>query len=354
MHTVSEIATSLGATADGDVSIPISGANEPGRAGANDIAVALSQGFLAQLKQTKARAALAPEGTDWRALGLEAAIFVTRGRLAMAGLTQILDTPAVTGIGIHPSAIIADGAQFADDVTIGPFTTVAATARIGHGARIGGHVTIGENVEIGAECIIVDGARILERVRLGQRVRVQANAVIGSDGFSFVTATPAHVEIARKTLGEGDPPVLDDAQWHRLHSLGGVNIGDDVEIGAGTTVDAGTLRPTRIGRGTKLDNLVLVAHNVEIGEDCLLCAQSGVAGSATIGDRTVIGGQAGVADNISIGSDVVLGGGSGVLSNVPNGRVMLGYPATKMARSIESYQALRRLPRLLDKLRKQT
>jgi UDP-3-O-[3-hydroxymyristoyl] glucosamine N-acyltransferase len=191
------------------------------------------------------------------------------------------------------------------------------------------------------------GARIGPHVRIGDRVVLQFNAVVGSDGFSFVTATPSHAETARATLGKAPPPVPEDATWHRLHSLGGVEIGDDVEIGAGSTVDAGTIRATRIGRGTKLDNLVHVAHNVVIGQDCLLCALTGVAGSPVIGDRVVMGGKSGAGDNLTIGADVVMGAGTIALSNVPAGRVMLGYPAVQITSHIESYKALRRLPRLL-------
>jgi UDP-3-O-[3-hydroxymyristoyl] glucosamine N-acyltransferase len=170
---------------------------------------------------------------------------------------------------------------------------------------------------------------------------------IGGDGFSFVTAEASNVEKARETLGEGAMTAPADPRWHRIHSLGGVVIGDDVEVGANSCVDAGTIRPTRVGSGTKIDSLVQVGHNVIIGAHCLLCAQAGVAGSTVLGNRVVVGGKAGVADNLKIGDDVVLGGGSVVLSNVPAGRVMMGYPATKMATHIEGYKALRRLPRIL-------
>jgi UDP-3-O-[3-hydroxymyristoyl] glucosamine N-acyltransferase len=129
-----------------------------------------------------------------------------------------------------------------------------------------------------------------------------------------------------------------------------VEIGDDVEIGSGTTVDAGTLRPTRIGDGTKVDNMVMVAHNAVVGRHCLLCGHSGVAGSSVLGDRVVLGGQSGVADNLRVGDDAVIAGGTSVLSNVPAGRVMMGNPAMRMDASIESYKALRRLPRLLRDL----
>jgi UDP-3-O-[3-hydroxymyristoyl] glucosamine N-acyltransferase len=174
--------------------------------------------------------------------------------------------------------------------------------------------------------------------------------VIGGDGFSFVTAEPSNVEKARETLGEAAMQAPDDPTWHRIHSLGGVVVGDDVEVGANSCIDAGTIRPTRVGNGTKIDSLVQVGHNVIVGAHCLLCAQAGVAGSTAIGDRVVVGGKAGIADNLKVGDDVVLGGGSVVLSNVPAGRVMMGYPATKMQVHIDSYKALRRLPRLLREL----
>lgn len=147
-----------------------------------------------------------------------------------------------------------------------------------------------------------------------------------------------------------EPVVPEDATWHRIHSLGGVEIGDDVEVGACSTVDGGTIRPTRIGDGTKIDNLVMVAHNVVVGRHCLLCSQVGIAGSTVIGDRVVLGGKAGVGDNLSVGDDVVVTGASAVHSNVPAGRVVMGNPATRIDQQIESYKALRRLPRLLRDL----
>ena len=168
--------------------------------------------------------------------------------------------------------------------------------------------------------------------------------MIGSDGFSFVTAEKSGVEEARESLGKTHG--TKNQSWTRIHSLGSVQIGDDVEIGANTCVDRGTIRDTSIGTGTKLDNLVHIAHNVQIGRDCLLCGMVGVAGSVRIGDRVVLGGQVGVSDNIFIGDDVIAGGGTRILTNAPAGRVLLGYPAVKMDTHIELQKALRRLPRL--------
>lgn len=348
--TVEEIAARLGAEAFGDGSLPIDGAAEPSRAGPRDLALALSPAYAAGLAEGRAQAALLWPGADWAALGLRAAIAVPRGRLAMARLTALLDPGPPMPAGVHPSAVVDPTAELGADVAIGALSHVGPGARIGAGTRLGTHVSVAAGARIGPGGLLHDGVRIAARVRIGARVVLQPGVVIGGDGFSFVTAEVAPVETARATLGAGALQVPRDPTWHRIHSLGGVEIGDDVEIGANSTVDAGTVRATRIGRGTKIDNLVQVGHNVTLGEDCLLCAQVGVAGSARVGDRVVLGGKTGVADNISIGDDVVTGGASVVLSNVPAGRVMMGYPATRMDTHVESYKALRRLPRLLQRL----
>ncbi|EPX86185.1 UDP-3-O-[3-hydroxymyristoyl] glucosamine N-acyltransferase [Rubellimicrobium thermophilum DSM 16684] len=346
MLTIARIAEALGARAEGDLSLSVRGAAEPGSASPDELAIAIAPDWAGDLARGRARAALLWPEADWQALGLDAAIFVPRGRLAMARLTALLDEPALPP-GIHPSAVIDPGAELAEDVAIGAFTVVGAGAVIGPGTRIGPHVTIAPGVRIGAGGQIHAGVRIGRRVTIGRSVIIHPNAVIGADGFSFVTAAPSHVELARSRMAEGEIPALEDPTWHRIHSLGGVEIGDDVEIGAGSTVDAGTIRPTRIGDGTKIDNLVMVAHNVVVGRHCLLCGQSGVAGSSVLGDRVVLGGKAGVGDNLVVGDDVVITGASAIHSNVPRGRVMMGNPATRIDLHVESYKALRRLPRLL-------
>jgi UDP-3-O-[3-hydroxymyristoyl] glucosamine N-acyltransferase len=200
---------------------------------------------------------------------------------------------------------------------------------------------------LGADCRLGAGVRIGRRVCLGDRVIVQPGAVIGGDGFSFVTEELSNVERARSLLGAERLAPPGDATWHRIHSLGGVEIGDDVEIGANACIDAGTIRPTRVGRGTKIDNLVQIGHNVTLGEDCLICGMAGIAGSSVIGDRAVLGGASGVNDNISIGADAVLAMGTMAIARVPPGAVVMGYPAMPMPAHLASYRALRRLPRFL-------
>jgi UDP-3-O-[3-hydroxymyristoyl] glucosamine N-acyltransferase len=314
----------------------------------------MSPAYGSAVSQGSALAAIVWPGADWQSLGLKAAIVAPRARLAMARLTQMLDQhPGSTGLR-HSTAVIAPSATVAQDADVGAFSIIGEDVTVGPGARVAAHVTIGAGARIGVGCVILEGARIGPRVILGDRVIVHPNAVIGADGFSFVTQAPSNVERARATLGTAQSEVPQDPTWHKIHSLGSVVVGDDVEIGANSTVDAGTIRPTRIGDGTKIDNLVQVGHNVVIGRHCLLCAQAAVAGSTVIGDRVVLGGRAAAADNITIGSDAVLSGGTVALSNVPAGRVMMGYPAVRMETHIESYKALRRLPRILRDLGKLT
>ncbi len=266
----------------------------------------------------------------------------------MAALTHMLDPGPGIAPGIHPTAVLGEGASVGADAAVGPFAVIGAGVRIGSGARIGAHVTIGDQTRIGDDAMIHAGVRIGARVRIGHRVLCQPGAVIGADGFSYVTPETSRAEAARESLGDAGQARAQ--AWVRIHSLGAAVLGDDIEIGANTCIDAGTIRPTAIGSGTKIDNLVHIGHNCEIGRDCLFAGQVGIAGSVQVGNAVTLGGKVGVVDNIFIGDGVVAGGASVIMSNVPAGRVILGYPAVKMDTHIEMYKALRRLPRLLRDL----
>ena len=344
-YSIAEIAAALGLTAEGDTDILVSGVNEPALASESEIALAMKPDFAAQIPEGAARVAMLWDGADWRAMGLAAALLAKRPRHALSGLSAMMDPGQGWGEGIHPSAVVDPSAEIGEGVSIGPLAVIGAGVRLGDGAVVGPHCTIGAWTEIGPNALLHAGVMIGARLRIGARFIAQMGAVIGGDGFSYVTPEPSGVEKVRSTLGrESDA----EAQaWARIHSLGGVEIGDDVEVGSNACIDRGTVRATRIGDGTKIDNLVQVGHNVEIGRNCLLCGQAGVAGSARIGDNVVLGGKAGVVDNIFVGDRVIAGAASVVMSNVPAGRAVLGYPATKMDSNIESYKALRRLPRLL-------
>ena len=352
-YRLADIAASLGIEAQGNLDLEVTGIAEPALAGPDQIALPMDPKYAASIAEGQARVALLWLGADWRALGLEAALTPQRPRFALSGASAMVDRGQGFGPGIHPSAVIDPSAEIAEGVAIGPFCVIGARARIGAGSVLGPHVTIGQDSHIGPNALLREGVRIGADVTIGARFIAQPNAVVGGDGFSFVTPEKSAVEQTRDSLGaevqaEGQP-------WARIHSLAGVIVGDDVELGAGSCIDRGTVRPTQVGNGVKCDNLVQIGHNVVIGDHCLLCAQAGVAGSTRIGNFVVLGGQTGVSDNVFVGDRVIAGGGTKILSNVPAGRAVLGYPAVKMDAQVETYKALRRLPRLLadvDRLKK--
>lgn len=351
--TIGELARELEAEAWGDTSLLVTGASEPAGAApvgpdGGVIALAMAPKYAEHL-QPGAMAILAV-GMDPAAYGLKAAIFAPRPRLVMAGLTRSFDPGPDIAPGIHPTAVIDPTAQIGEGAAIGPFVVIGANVRIGPGARIAAHVSIGRDSVIGREVILHPGVRIAHGVKAGDRLICQPGASIGGDGFSFVTPEESGIEEIRRTLGRREG--FRDQHWTRIHSLGGVEIGNDVEIGANSTIDRGTIRATRVGSGTKIDNLVMLGHNVELGEDCLLCSQVGVAGSSKIGNRVVLAGKVGVNDNIVIGDDVIAGGASKIFTRVPAGRVILGNPAVKMETQMEIQKAMRRLPRFAEQLSK--
>lgn len=347
-HTIREIASALGAEAEGDLDIRVSRAAEPQAAGADALALAMDPKYAGGIAKGSALAALLWPGADWRGMGLKAAIFAPRGRLAMAGLSVLMDPGPEIAPGVHPMAIVDPTAELGAEAAIGPFVVIGRGVRIGARARVASHVSIAEGAVIGKDALILQGARIGARVTIGERFICQPGAVIGADGFSFVTPEKSGVEEIRETLGARGE--IRSQSWTRIHSLGAVTLGDDVEVGANVCIDRGTIRDTVIGSGTKLDNLVHIGHNVQVGRDCLLCGQVGIAGSARIGDRVVMGGQCGVNDNIFVGDDVIAGGATKIFTNAPAGRVLLGYPAVKMETHVEMQKALRRLPRLAAKV----
>lgn len=343
-HSIRDIAAALGAEAAGDLDLVVARAAEPQAAGPGDLALAMDPKYAGGIAAGGALAALVWPGADWQALGLRAAIFAPRSRLALAGLSRMMDAGPDIAPGVHAMTVIDPTAQIGAGAAIGPFVTIGAGVVIGPGARIAAHVSVAEGARIGADALILQGARIGARVTIGDRFVCQPGAVIGGDGFSFVTPEKSGVEEIRTTLGHREE--IRQQSWTRIHSLGAVTLGDDVEIGANACIDRGTIRDTVVGSGTKIDNLVHLGHNVQVGRDCLLCGQTGVAGSTRIGDRVVLAGQCGVSDNIFVGDDVIAGGGTNIYSNVPAGRVILGSPAVKMETQMEINKALRRLPRL--------
>ncbi|MEM9782008.1 MAG: UDP-3-O-(3-hydroxymyristoyl)glucosamine N-acyltransferase [Pseudomonadota bacterium] len=348
-HTIAEIAAATGLDAVGDLALSVRGASEPAAAGVHDLALAMAPKYAGAIERGQARAAVLWPGADWRALGLAAALFAPRARVALSSVTRHFEPALDQEPGIHPTAVIDPAAVIGADVWLGPYAVVRPGARLGEGVRVGAHATIGRDAEIGEGGLIGPGVRVGHGCRLGARVRVQANAVIGGDGFSYVTPETGAVEDARGKTGAAVE--MRETVYLRIASLGAVVLADDVEIGANACIDRGTVRDTTVGQGTKIDNLVMVGHNGRIGANCLICGHVGLAGSVTIGERCVLGGKVGVGDNLTIGDDVLLAGGSLVGSNIKGGQVMMGAPAGPRGEMMRAMLAIRKLPRLLEQMR---
>lgn len=330
---VRDVAAALSAQVVGDGSVNIERVVHPSAAErASDLAVAMSSDALSALVGSKAQIAIVSDKAKPRE-GLKAIIVAGHERQTLAKLTALFDGGPAHDAGIHPNALVASDATIGEGVSIGPFVTIGSRSKIGAHTTILGNVSIGADVVIGANGLIYSGVRIGDRVSIGERAIIHFNATIGSDGFSFVPVTGT---------GKGTPP--------RVHSLGGVAIGNDVEIGANTTIDRSTLETTKIGDGTKIDNQVQIAHNVRIGESCLVCGKVGIAGSVEIGDRVLLGGGAGIADHIKIGSDAVVAAGSGVGTSIAAGAKVSGFPALPHERSAELYIFLARHKRFVRDL----
>jgi UDP-3-O-[3-hydroxymyristoyl] glucosamine N-acyltransferase len=333
-----DIAVALSAAVEGDENINITRIIDPAAAaGGSELALAMTAETVAALSYTKARAVVVTAKSAAALERFEAVITVERPRQALAILTRLFDRPVHRTDGIHPSAVVAADARIGDGVAIGPLSVVGPRARIGAGTAILAHVTIGADAVVGCNCLLHPGVRIGDRVVVGDRAILQHNASLGADGFSYAAPEPNDLVPDRQN---------GTVVFPRINSLGTVIIGDDVEIGANSAVDRGTLAATRIGRNTKIDNLVQIGHNVVIGENCLICGMVGISGSAQIGDRVVLAGGVGVADHVTIGSGAIIGAGSGVGRHVPAKAVMLGYPAVPRERALQQFRYVGRLRHL--------
>jgi UDP-3-O-[3-hydroxymyristoyl] glucosamine N-acyltransferase len=211
-------------------------------------------------------------------------------------------------------------------------------------------VSVGAEVEIGEKALLHPGVNVGDRCKIGNRVIIQPGACIGGDGFSFVTPEPGNVEAARqkKQIAQTADSNRENV---RINSIGHVVIEDDVEIGAGTCIDRATLGETKIGRGTKIDNLVQIGHNVTVGQNCLIVAQVGMGGSAKIGERAVLGGQAGVPDHFTVGDDAVVVAQSGLPGDVQPRQTVIGSPAMPVREYLQQQMNFRRLPRLNQRVK---
>jgi UDP-3-O-[3-hydroxymyristoyl] glucosamine N-acyltransferase len=334
MMLVREVAEALSARLVGDGSLQIERIVHPADADKpSDLAIAMSAESFAALSTSQAVAAVVSAKLPAVPSRVKSVIIPEHERAALAQLTALFDGGPAHAAGIDKTAVIAPDAQIAAGVSIGPFVVIGPRTRIGSGTVVLPHVTIGADVTIGEQGLIYAGVRIGDRVSIGARAIIHYNAVVGSDGFSFLPIPSAPVPA-------------------RVHSLGRIVIGDDVEIGAASTVARATLESTLIADGTKIDNHVHIAHNVKIGRSCLICGMAGISGSVTIGDGVVLGGGVGIADHVTIGAHAKVAAGSGVGTDVAPGVTVSGYPAIPHDKSIEMLLYARRQKALHERVGK--
>ena len=297
--TVDELATLVRGRVTGDAQVLIECIASIDSAGPGTVAFVEDQKFMESLQGCAASALIVPEGSAERARELadkvSAIIETSQPKLAFALIAGVLHPPKRREPFVHATAAIADGADIDLSVYIGPHVSVGEGARIAAGSRVEAGVSIGDNVRVGSDCVLHPGVTLYDDVTIGDRVILHAGVVIGADGFGYVR------------------DVEEMGGYHKFPQRGTVVIEDDVELGAHTCVDRAALGQTRIGRGTKIDNLVHVGHNCDIGERVVIAAQTGISGSVIIEDDVVIGGQVGFGDHIRVLSGAVIGSKAGVL-----------------------------------------
>ena len=313
----------------------------------NTLALALGEDEIANLSNTKAKAALVPLGVNIDGF---TTIEVERPRLAMMKLITLFYEEPLTNEGIHPTAVIHPDAKLGENVCIGPNVVISPNVVIGDNTKILANTYIGSNAKIGNNCFFHPGVNIGDRVQIGNDVILHHGVSLGSDGFSFVTENPNNIENARQDgeIKEGDVEQV----IFKIPSIGSVVIGNNVEIGANSTIDRGTIENTTIGDNTKIDDLVMIGHNCRIGKGCLIVSQVGIAGSCVIGDRVVIAGQAGLADHIEIGSDTIITAKAGVTKSFPAKSIIVGIPAVPRKDFIKQLKTMKDAQEIFAKFRK--
>lgn len=326
--TLGEIAKLVNGRLRGPDNLEISGPCAADSAEAGGIAFAETADYLAVAENSAASALLLP-------LGLESThkpyVQVGNPREAFLKLLQQASRPLPLNSGVHPTAVVDPSADIDPTAQVGPYAIVEAGASVGPRCRIYAHVYVGEQCVLQEGCVIYPHAVLYRRVSLGNGTIVHAGAVLGADGFGYA---------------------WDGSHRIKVPQVGSVEIGSDCEIGAIAAVDRATVGTTSIGNGTKIDNLVQIAHNVQIGEDCAIASLVGLGGSATLGDRVAMGGQAGVADHIDVASDALLAARSSVMQDIKGPGEYFGTPARPAGEGRRAAMLALRLPDLFSRLRK--
>jgi UDP-3-O-[3-hydroxymyristoyl] glucosamine N-acyltransferase len=329
--TAEAIAALVSGELIGDGAVSVSGVAPLDRANASHLSILSSAKYATMLASTQAGIVLVdPEFRDVPA-GRGTRIIVKEPLEKLLSLLPRLYPEASPSPGVAPTARIGKGATLGERISIGEYAVIGAGATIGADVAIGTHSVVGEKASVGDGSRLWPGATIYPGATLGRRVMIHSGARIGCDGFGYVFRDGAH---------------------NKIPHVGRCIIGDDVEIGANTTIDRGSIDDTVIGNGTKIDNLVHIAHNVRIGEKCLIMAQVGVAGSVTIGDGAVLAGQAGISGHLSIGAGARLAAQAGVFGDIPAGETWSGYPARPHRDSLRASAAVFKLAGMIRRLEK--
>ena len=325
--TANEIAERVGGEVVGDGGIELGGFTQADAAMPGDLTFAENKEFFGLAEQSQASAILAPDKFTSKTKTI---IRVKDARIAFAQVLPLFFPEKQFAPGIHPSAVIAKSAQVADTATIGPNCIIGESAAIGEQTVLEANCSLGDHSTVGQAARLFANVSVYSQCKLGDRVRVHAGSVIGSDGFGYV---------------------FDQDHHRKIPQVGGVVIEQDVEIGANVTIDRGSLGDTKIGEGTKIDNLVQIAHNVVIGKHCLIIAQTGIGGSTQIGEFSILAGQAGVVGHIKIGPKAIIASKSAVMSSLEGGRQYMGIPAIPDIQAKRQIVAARQLPELLKRVR---
>jgi UDP-3-O-[3-hydroxymyristoyl] glucosamine N-acyltransferase len=325
---LSELAAALGCALEGDGGIEILGIRGIREAGPEDLTFVANPRYLELLPASRAAAVILAPDAPPPPMG---ALRTPNPYLAFARALALFHPVPPEPPGVHPTAVLEEGVRLGPGVHIGALCFVGAATEIGEGSSLAPQVSVGRGVRLGRDCVIRARVVLADGCWLGDRVVVQSGAVIGSDGFGY----------ARDR----------DARYHKIPQVGRVVLEDDVEIGANAAIDRATMGETRIGRGSKIDNLVQIAHNVVVGHDTVIVAQAGISGSAAIGSRVTLAGQVGIVGHIRVGDGVTIGAQAGVTKDVPDGAVYLGSPAVPHVEFKRQVGALARLPELLRTLR---
>lgn len=338
--TVGEIAKHIGGAVIGDPHLVITGVKSLQEAGPGDLVFLDQARYFKDLQGSKASAVILPESLEPPA-GMTG-IKVSQPAVGVARALELLFPTERTFIGVSPQALIGKNVDVAEGVGIGPGAYVGDDVKVGSGTVIHPCATIGRGTTLGESCIIYSGVHIYHQVTIGNRVIIHSGAVIGADGFGFVQEKLAGEE-ARPEESPNQPP-REPLRHKKVPQIGRVVIEDDVEIGANTTIDRAALDVTLVGRGTKIDNLVMIGHNCRIGRHSILVSQVGISGSTEIGDYVTIAGQAGLAGHIKVGSRAIVGAQAGVTKDVESGHIVLGAPAIDARQARKAYSLIESLP----------